>query len=107
LDRAPPRRPGRQRRRDDLGAAVIEAAKTLAPTIDFRVGDAESLEFEDESFDGVTSTFGIMFSAPRRRRERADTRVQERRQDRAGDVAAGWHRRGLFQRDETLLGVTP
>ena len=47
----------------DLGAPVIEAAKTLAPTIDFRVGDAESLEFEDESFDGVTSTFGIMFSA--------------------------------------------
>src|SRR5271165_1951952 len=34
----------------DLGAPVIEAAKTLAPTIDFRVGDAESLEFEYESF---------------------------------------------------------
>jgi SAM-dependent methyltransferase len=47
----------------DLGASVIEAAKTLAPSIDFRVGDAESLEFENESFDGVTSTFGIMFAA--------------------------------------------
>jgi SAM-dependent methyltransferase len=47
----------------DLGASVIEAAKTLAPSIDFRVGDAEALEFEDESLDGVTSTFGIMFAA--------------------------------------------
>jgi SAM-dependent methyltransferase len=47
----------------DLGAPVIEAAKSLAPSIDFRVGDAESLEFEDESFNGVTSTFGIMFAS--------------------------------------------
>jgi ubiquinone/menaquinone biosynthesis C-methylase UbiE len=47
----------------DLGGPVIEAAKTLGPSIDFRVGDAEALEFENESFDGVTSTFGIMFAA--------------------------------------------
>jgi len=47
----------------DLGASVIEAAKTLGPSIDFRVGDAEALEFENESFDAVTSTFGIMFAA--------------------------------------------
>jgi SAM-dependent methyltransferase len=47
----------------DVGAAVIEAAKTFAPSIDFRVGDAESLEFETESFDTVTSTFGIMFAS--------------------------------------------
>jgi SAM-dependent methyltransferase len=47
----------------DLGEGVVEAAKALAPSIDFRVGDAESLEFEDESFNGVTSTFGIMFAA--------------------------------------------
>jgi len=47
----------------DIGAGVIEAAKTLAPEIDFRVGDAEALPFEDASFDGVTSTFGVMFVA--------------------------------------------
>jgi SAM-dependent methyltransferase len=46
----------------DIGAPLIEAAKTLAPFIDFRVGDAEALEFDSESFDGVTSTFGIMFA---------------------------------------------
>ena len=59
----------------DLGAPVIEAAKVLAPLIDFRVGDAESLEFEDESFDGVTSTFGIMFAARPEDAARELTRV--------------------------------
>jgi SAM-dependent methyltransferase len=47
----------------DMGAGVIEAAKTLAPEIDFRVADAEALPFEDASFDVVTSTFGVMFVA--------------------------------------------
>ena len=47
----------------DIGAGVIEAAKTLAPDIDFRIGDAEELEFPDASFDVVTSTFGVMFVA--------------------------------------------
>jgi SAM-dependent methyltransferase len=47
----------------DFGAGVIEAAKALAPDIEFRVADAESLPFEDSSFDGITSTFGVMFVA--------------------------------------------
>lgn len=47
----------------DLGAGVIEAAQALAPAIEFRVGDAEALPFADASFDGVTSTFGVMFAA--------------------------------------------
>jgi len=47
----------------DFGAGVIEAAKALAPDIDFRVADAEALPFEDTSFDAVTSTFGVMFVA--------------------------------------------
>jgi SAM-dependent methyltransferase len=45
----------------DLGPELIEAARRLAPTIDFRVGDAEQLPFDDGSFDGAISTFGIMF----------------------------------------------
>lgn len=48
----------------DLGADLIEAAKGLAEaglTIDFRVGDAEKLPFEDGSFDVVISTCGVMF----------------------------------------------
>jgi SAM-dependent methyltransferase len=59
----------------DLGAGVVEAAKALAPSIDFRVGDAEALEFENESFDGVTSTFGIMFAARPEDAARELTRV--------------------------------
>jgi SAM-dependent methyltransferase len=47
----------------DIGAGVIEAAKTLAAEIEFRVADAEALPFEDASFDAVTSTFGVMFVA--------------------------------------------
>jgi len=45
----------------DIGEGVIEAARRLGPGIDFQVGDAEALAFADGSFDGVTSTFGVMF----------------------------------------------
>jgi SAM-dependent methyltransferase len=49
----------------DLGAELIETARALAARerlrIDFRVGDAEQLPFDDASFDGVVSTFGVMF----------------------------------------------
>jgi SAM-dependent methyltransferase len=49
----------------DLGADLLEAAKAAAAeipiTIDFRVGDAEKLPFEDQSFDAVISTCGVMF----------------------------------------------
>lgn len=49
----------------DLGADLIEAAKSRATAeqldIDFHVGDAEALPFENKTFDGVISTFGVMF----------------------------------------------
>ena len=45
----------------DIGEGVIEAAKLLAPTIAFQVGDAEALQFPDGNFDIVTSTYGVMF----------------------------------------------
>ena len=49
----------------DLGADLIEAARVAAAearlTIDFRVGDAERLPFEAQSFDAVISTCGVMF----------------------------------------------
>ena len=51
----------------DLGADLIEAAKACADearlTIDFQVGDAEALPFEDQSFDAVISTYGVMFAS--------------------------------------------
>ncbi|OWW19251.1 class I SAM-dependent methyltransferase [Noviherbaspirillum denitrificans] len=49
----------------DLGADLIAAAKARAADeqlkIDFAVGDAESLGFENKTFDAAISTFGIMF----------------------------------------------
>jgi SAM-dependent methyltransferase len=47
----------------DIGVGVIEAAKKLDPDIDFRVGDAEQLDFPNEAFDLLTSTFGVQFVA--------------------------------------------
>src|SRR5262249_15630830 len=47
----------------DIGAGLIAAARTLSPGIEFEIGDAETLAFADASFDGVVSTFGIMFAA--------------------------------------------
>jgi len=43
----------------DFAPAMVEEARRLCPGIDFRVGDAESLEFADRSFDCVTSNFGV------------------------------------------------
>jgi SAM-dependent methyltransferase len=59
----------------DLGSGVIEAAKSLAPEIEFRIGDAEALAFEDQSFDGVTSTYGVMFATRPEDAARELTRV--------------------------------
>jgi SAM-dependent methyltransferase len=50
----------------DIAPALIEQAKERAAErgldIDYRVGDAEALDFEDGSFDLVTSTCGVMFA---------------------------------------------
>lgn len=49
----------------DLGADLVEAAKARAEDeqlkVDFQVGDAEMLPFENKTFDAVISTFGVMF----------------------------------------------
>ena len=46
----------------DIAEETIKAAKEIAGgKIDFRVGDAEKLAFDDSSFDGATSTFGVQF----------------------------------------------
>jgi SAM-dependent methyltransferase len=48
----------------DLGQGVIDAARELSQGygIDFQVGDAEALQFGDDSFDALISTFGVMFA---------------------------------------------
>ncbi len=51
----------------DLGADLVASARERAAreglSIDYQVGDAESLPFPDASFDAVVSTCGIMFAS--------------------------------------------
>lgn len=46
----------------ELLAAARELSAHLQPPIEFRQADAEHLPFEDSTFDGVISTFGVMFA---------------------------------------------
>ncbi|MEZ5811820.1 MAG: methyltransferase domain-containing protein [Rhizobiaceae bacterium] len=51
----------------DIAPNLLEAAEALSagfdPAIDYRLADAEALPFGDSAFDGVISTFGVMFAA--------------------------------------------
>lgn len=47
----------------DLLAAARAAAKAEGLDIEYRVGDAESLPFDDGEFDAVVSTCGVMFAS--------------------------------------------
>jgi SAM-dependent methyltransferase len=49
----------------DPDAGMIAVARELAPAIEWREGNAESLAFPDESFDAVVSQFGLMFFTDR------------------------------------------
>jgi SAM-dependent methyltransferase len=50
----------------DISVELLAAAKELSahidPPIDFRLADAERLPFADGGFDGIISTFGVMFA---------------------------------------------
>ena len=41
----------------DMAPAMVELARRLHPTVEFRVAPAEALPFEDDSFDAVVSNF--------------------------------------------------
>ena len=45
----------------DPSRAMLTVANQLEPRIEWAVGAAEKLPFEDESFDSVVSQFGMMF----------------------------------------------
>ena len=51
----------------DIAAELLAAARKLSGAfpnkIDFQQADAEALPFADAAFDGVISTFGVMFAA--------------------------------------------
>lgn len=47
----------------ELLAAARESAAAEALTIEYRLGDAEQLPFDDGEFDAVVSTCGVMFAS--------------------------------------------
>ncbi len=51
----------------DIAAELLDAARDIAEaealSIDYRIGDAEDLPFEDGAFDAVVSTYGVMFAS--------------------------------------------
>ncbi|MFW6031517.1 MAG: methyltransferase domain-containing protein [Myxococcota bacterium] len=59
----------------DPAPGMLEAAKRLAPALEWRHGVAESLPFPDQSFDAVVSQFGLMFFKDRREALREALRV--------------------------------
>jgi len=63
----------------DYVPALLERARERAQAerADIRLveGDAENMPFEDDSFDAVTSTYGVMFAPDHRRAARELTRV--------------------------------
>jgi len=51
----------------DIAADLVDAARTIGQTqgleIEYEIGDAEKLRFQDGQFDAVVSTFGVMFAS--------------------------------------------
>ena len=45
----------------DRNEGMLEMAKRMAPSIEWKTGRAEQLPFPDASFDAVVSQFGLMF----------------------------------------------
>lgn len=86
----------------DLSTNMIRAARQRLPAIDFRVGNAEALEFDDESFDLVLFAFnGLDYLHPKVSRLNAIGEVRRvlRPKGRfilshhtAAAVIFGWHR---------------
>lgn len=50
----------------DINPGMLSVAAQIAPELEWRQGSAESLPYEDRSFDAVVSQFGLMFFTDRR-----------------------------------------
>ncbi len=51
----------------DINDGMLGVARRRAPDIEWRLGEAERLPFDDASFDAVASQFGLMFFRDRAR----------------------------------------
>jgi len=59
----------------DIARGMLEVARQIAPTIEWKQGSADSLPFPDQSFDAVVSQFGLMFFPDREKALREMLRV--------------------------------
>ena len=59
----------------DINPGMLSVAARIAPEIEWRQGEAESLPFKERSFDAVVSQFGLMFFANREAALREMARV--------------------------------
>jgi len=59
----------------DINREMLDIARAISPKIDWREAAAESLPFEDASFDRVVSQFGLMFFEDRGQSMREIRRV--------------------------------
>lgn len=85
----------------DLTPSLIEVAKERSSDVEWLVGDAEELPFEDASFDVVTSAIGIQF-APRHQTV-AEELVRVLRPG-GRLVLANWTRDGMIGRLFATMG---
>jgi SAM-dependent methyltransferase len=85
----------------ELLAAADELSSHVRPPITFRHVDAEDLPFVDASFDGVISTFGVMFAGDQEQAARELARVC-----RPGGrlVLVVWAPEGAIQEFYALIG---
>ena len=51
----------------DITPELLDAARAVAPDVEWIEGDAQDLPFDDDSFDAVLSTFGSMFAPDHQR----------------------------------------
>ena len=63
----------------DANSGMLAVAASIAPTVEWRHGIAESLPFDDESFDAVVCQFGLMFFNDKVRAVREMLRVLNQR----------------------------
>lgn len=59
----------------DINEGMLDVARRTVPEVDWRQGAAESLPFEDDSFDAVVCQFALMFFTDRRAAIREMLRV--------------------------------
>lgn len=96
----------------DIAEGMLLAAQEIAHerglAINYQLGDAEALPFPDATFDGVISTFGVMFAPDQARAAEELARVCKR----GGRVAiAAWtptsHAVTLRQALQPFMGAPP